>query len=643
MSAGLVAVWVSSILAIVFAHSAGAAPLTSSISSVVSQPDGKVIIAGPFNSIGATPRAGIARLEWDGRLDPSFDPGVGANGAITLLALQQDGKVLIAGDFTTINGTARNRIARLNANGALDSSFNPGRGPDDIINVLLLDAGGKAVLGGKFETFDGVTRHFLARLNINGSLDSTFDAGANLSSFDSVLKGVTDLAFYPDGRLIAGGFFAVAGKYDLARLALNGTVDQTFKAIAVSIQAIAVQPDGKILISGPVNGGDGRLTRLNPDGTTDPTFATNGPAIFGVFLRLQPDGKLLFVGNSGPVLRFNSNGTADSSFGPVQVQTNGQSGGTFRALELQTDGRILLAGAFSTVNGLPRNGVVRLFQSGQVDLGFVPDAGVTTGSSIGLNFSTRGAVGNGDDALIGGFVISGSGPKRLMIRAIGPSLISVPRPLLDPALELHDGSTIIGRNDNWQTTQVGGVIGADQMQEIEDSTIAPARAAESAIIATLDPGVYTAIVRGAGGGTGIGLVELYDLDPSATGRLANISTRGRVGTASDVLIGGIILGGTQFSKVVVRAIGPSLSGTGITDALADPILELHNGNGAQIVTNDDWKDTQQQGIEATGLAPSNDKESAILATLAPGNYTAIVRGTNNTVGVGVVEAYALPK
>jgi uncharacterized delta-60 repeat protein len=635
--AGLCCAW-----GIVATRSVDAATLAGSVASVVSQLDGKVIIAGPFSSIGGTARAGIARLASDGSLDPSFDPGPGANGAINLLALQDDGKVLIAGDFTAVNGVVRNRIARLGSDGALDQGFNPGGGPNDIINVLLIDADGKAVLGGKFETFDGITRHFLARLNKDGRLDLAFDAGLHLSRFDSVLKGVTDLDFYPDGRLIAGGFFMAGSKYDFVRVALDGTIDSNFKATGVSIQAIAVQPDGKVYVSGPVNGSNGGLIRLNPDGTTDPTFTAASGSIFGVFLRVQPDGKVLFVGNSGPVIRFNPNGSADSSFGPVQ-----SNGGTYRALELRPDGRILLAGSFSTVNGSPRSGVVRLFQNGQVDPGFIPEAGVVTAGSIGLNFSTRGVVGTSDDVLIGGFFINGSSPKRLMIRAIGPSLatgsITVPRPLLDPTLELYDSRTLIARNNDWRVTQVGGVIGGDQREEIEQSTIAPLNAAESAIIATLDPGVYTAIVRGVNNGTGIGLVELYDLDPSATARLANISTRGRVGIGDDVIIGGITLGGTELSKVVLRAIGPSLSTAGVTDPLADPTLALHNGNGAQIVTNDDWKDIQQGEIEATGLAPSNDKEAAILAVIAPGSYTAIVRGTNNGMGIAVVEAFALPK
>ena len=641
----LIAIFLSAALTISRAEPVGTTSLTGSITSVVSQPDGKLLIAGPFSSIGTTPRAGIARLESDASLDLTFDPGTGANGAISFLALQKDGKVVMAGDFTAVAETARNRIARLNPDGTLDQSFNPGVGPNDGINALLIDADGKTVLGGRFETFNGLTRHFLARLNQDGSLDATFDAGRYFAGI--LPQGVTDIAFYPDGRLIVAGFFGAQGKYDLVRVAADGTVDQSFPS-GLSIQGIAVQPDGKIYVSGYTGPEQSpTLKRLHPGGTTDNSFRP-APARNGEMLQVQPDGKLLSVGNAGPIVRFNPDGSIDSSFGPVQAGSNGNTGSSFRALELRPDGRIFLAGTFDTVNGLPRSGVVRLFQNGQVDPGFVPEAGIVTVSTLGLNLSTRVAVGAGDDALIAGFIIEGGSAKRIMIRAIGPSLADgnapIQRPLADPVVELRDGvGSLIARNDNWRTTEIGGAIGGDQVGDIEGSTIAPTSEAESAFIATLDPGAYTGIVRGAAGGTGIALVEMYDLDPTSPARLANISTRGRVGTDDDVMIGGIILGGTGLSEVLLRAIGPSLSTAGVSGELLDPILELHDGNGALIVTNDDWKDIQREEIEATTLAPSNDKEAAILTALGPGNYTAIVKGVNDTTGIAVVEAYALRK
>ena len=265
--------------------------------------------------------------------------------------------------------------------------------------------------------------------------------------------------------------------------------------------------------------------------------------------------------------------------------------------------------------------------------------GPATTPSQSLNISTRMEVLTDDQVLIGGFIITGNDPKKVVLRAIGPSLagFDIANPLADPVLELHgaDGS-LITMNDNWKDTQ---------QSEIEASGFQPQNDLESAIIATLDPGNYTVVMSGKNGGTGVGLVEDYDLDQAADSQLANISSRGFVETGSNVMIGGFILGGGGGNaSVVVRALGPSLANAvpPVAGALADPTLELHDGNGALIRSNDNWKETQQTDIEATDLAPTNDLESAIFQTLAPGAYTAIVRGSGDLTGVALVEVYRLP-
>ena len=254
-----------------------------------------------------------------------------------------------------------------------------------------------------------------------------------------------------------------------------------------------------------------------------------------------------------------------------------------------------------------------------------------------LNISTRLEVGTGDQVLIGGFIITGTGPKRVVLRAIGPSLAGsgIANPLADPFLELHaSDQSLITTNDNWRDSAAA---------DIEATGLAPANDLEAALVITLDPGSYTLILRGKDGATGVGLVEAYDLDPAAGSQLANISTRGLVETGGNVMIGGFILGeGSESTAVLVRAIGPSLTPLGVAGALADPTLELHDANGAIIRSNDNWKETQQTEIEATGLQPQDDLESAISATLAPGAYTAIVAGKNGLTGVALVEVYRLP-
>jgi hypothetical protein len=246
--------------------------------------------------------------------------------------------------------------------------------------------------------------------------------------------------------------------------------------------------------------------------------------------------------------------------------------------------------------------------------------------------------------LIGGFIIQGPTPKRVVIRAIGPSLNSfVAGALQDPKLELHDASgALIASNDNWRSTQIGGLIQSDQSIDINGSGVGPTNDAESAILATLNPGAYTAIVQSASSLAGIALVEIYDLDAVPTSKLANISTRGFIQTNDNVMIGGFIyLGGVGVTRVVVRGIGPSLAAAGIANPLADPMLELHDGNGATIAANDDWKNSPDAAvIQANHLQPSNDAEAAIYATgLARGAYTAIVRGKSGGMGVGLVEVY----
>ena len=251
------------------------------------------------------------------------------------------------------------------------------------------------------------------------------------------------------------------------------------------------------------------------------------------------------------------------------------------------------------------------------------------------NISTRLRIETGDNALIGGIIVTGTQAKKVILRAIGPSL-SFSERLANPTLELRDSAgTLLQFNDDWQDSP--------NKQEITDSTIAPGNDLESAIVATLpaDGAGYTAIVRGVNDGTGIGLVEAYDLDLGASSKLANISTRGLVQTDDNVLIAGTIVVGQSSQNVLIRAIAPSLS---IPGKMADPTLELRNANGTVLDANDNWEDSpNKQAIMDTTIPPTEALESAIIATLPSNNasYTAIVRGVGNSTGIAVVEIYAL--
>jgi pectin methylesterase-like acyl-CoA thioesterase len=257
-----------------------------------------------------------------------------------------------------------------------------------------------------------------------------------------------------------------------------------------------------------------------------------------------------------------------------------------------------------------------------------------------FNISTRLRVGTGDSVGIGGFIITGVEPKKVILRAIGPSLgaSGLDDVLPDPVLELRgaDGA-LIATNDNWNDDPVSS-------SHLAALGLTPADELESALVITLPPDAYTAIIRDNTGATGTALVEVYDGNLAADSQLANISTRGFVGTGDNVMIGGFVMGGNGRAngRVVVRALGPSLSAFGITDVLQDPLLELKNANGLTLISNDDWQQSQEDEINQTGLAPTDARESALVTILPDGNYTAIVRGTGNGTGVAVVEVYIVP-
>jgi hypothetical protein len=245
----------------------------------------------------------------------------------------------------------------------------------------------------------------------------------------------------------------------------------------------------------------------------------------------------------------------------------------------------------------------------------------------------------GEGVMVGGFIVTGNESKRVIIRGIGPSMttVGIQGVINDPVLRLFSSTgSLIAVNDNWQDTQQG---------DIEATGLAPQDLRESAVIATLPPANYTATVANANGTNGVGLVEIYDLNSGANARLANISTRGSVQTAENVMIAGFALGGTSINpaKVVVRALGPSLAQSGISNPLSNPNLQLFDNNGQMVANNDNWQDeaTQASQLQSLNLAPVNPAESAIVATLPPGLYTAIEAGQNGGTGIGLIEVYAI--
>lgn len=565
-------------------------------------PDGRILVAGNFNHIESVSRTRIALLKTDGQLDSSFDAGmlVGpqSDGTSNLhaIAVQADGKILLAMD----------QLVRISAEGAIDPGFHYTPGKSGSIGSIRIQPDGKILVFGP----DG-----LVRIDASGTVDPSFNAAQS-----------GPIAFIqPDGKIMVNG-----GTRGLTRLFADGSLDASFTGIGGMIgynypNASALQPDGKILVSRPDPSNYRDLFfRLNPDGSNDASFAPNVASVSliaidqnGIYVggNIAPQADVTVRQTQTGVLRLKFDGHRDDTFGPVQFN----SGAHLAALLLQADGRLLVAGQFDQVNGVERQGIVRITDNGPGKM---------------ANISTRANVHTGQMVEIAGFIITGNAPKKLIVRAIGPSLQSfgIASALANPLLELRGASgVLVARNDNWRDTQEA---------EILNSGISPADSLESAIVATLPPGSYTALVQGAAGGEGVAVAEIYELDPASDSALANISTRALV-DSSNVMISGLIVRGTETANLVIRAIGPSLASATITGPLNDPHLSIYDQSGTLVAANNDWQETQKSELEIRGLAPADNREAAILTTLAPGSYTAVVSGAPGQNGVALIEVYCL--
>jgi hypothetical protein len=381
-------------------------------------------------------------------------------------------------------------------------------------------------------------------------------------------------------------------------------------------------PDGKVLIAGGSNS-SGFLASAELYDPASGTWTATGSLSSGRSghsATLLPNGKVLLAGGS------NSSGFVASS------ELYDPASGTW-----SVSGSLVTTRGSHTATLLP-NGKV-LIAGGSNDTGALASAelyGPLSPSAQLLNVATRLKVLNGDNVLIGGFIITGTDPKKVLILGVGPSLAKFfSGSLSDPTLELYQGNTLLQANDNWKS---------DQQADVEATGAQPSNDLESAIVRTLDPGSYTAILRGKGDTTGIGVVQAYDLNQAANSKFGNIATRGFVDSGDNAMIGGFIIGPANGASttVVVRAIGPSLTNFGVSGALPDPTIELLDGNGATIAFSDNWADDANQGSIPQSLQPGDPHESALYRVLPPGDYTAIMRGTGNSTGIGLVEVYHLP-
>lgn len=564
-----------------------------------------------------------------------------------------DGKILVglraADPYTLTGGSASVQLSRVNADGSRDGSFNLAQ--EVVAQMITRDSQSQAITslaglstvlavqrdGRILFSYLGTDGNFhLVRLKTDGSLDPTFKASTvlptgltqtittvndwkgggsvDVPAYSAEMVSFTGAQILPNGKIVVvGSFRSFAGQeaHGIVRLNANGTVDTTFHPGAAAewvdtpdtsttsiphpmIDQVALQANGDLLITGTFEAFDGTpapgITSLHPDGTVDKSFVA-------------------------PVTRVRL-GVADPNAALAQFPLS--------KLEKQTDGSFLLSGPYDRPGSTNKLSFIRLLDT---------PPGIA-------NISTRASIGTGDRVLISGFIITGSTPKSVLIRGIGPSIKAngapLPGTLQDPTLKLYDASGgLLNSNDDWRT---------DQEQALTATGAAPTDDREPALLVSLNPGTYTASVQGKDNAAGIGLVEVYDLagpsDPAVTPKIANLSTRGFVGSGDDVLIGGFIV--SDSAQVVIRAIGPELTDAGVADALQDTTLDLFDANGTAVGSNDDWgKAANATALANLHIAPKDSREAAILTTLSYGSYTAIVRGKGGATGVALVELYSL--
>jgi len=508
-----------------------------------------------------------------------------------------------------------------------------------------------------FASIASADNFFVANSGVN-SITKYDDSGGGSPFTDEFINGPNGLAFDSSGNL-----YVTTNANVIRKFGPNGVDLGVFASTGINFaMGLAFDSNGNLYAA---NFGTNTIEKFGPNGADLGVFAN---VIRPTGLAFDAAGNLHVANFGNTIERFSPNGIhllpftsfflnnpeglAFDSLGNLYVANNGSdtiqvfspSGVDLGSLStVSLSGPVGLAfdsagnlyvvnNLTSTIRKITPDGTESLFAT----TGYQPAFIAVQSTATLVNISTRLNILTGDNVLDGGFIVVGSGFKDVLIRGLGPSLASagITGTLADPIIELYSDNVIIDENDDWMK---------NQKAEIEATGLQPSNDAEAALITSLAAGTYTVIERGKQDTTGIGLIEIYDLDAGTGPELANISTRGFVDTGSKVMIAGFIVASSSgvSSEVVLRGLGPSLGDFGIADPLADPVLDLYNAEGILIASSDSWKSDQEAEIVATGLDPSNDAEAAILITLVPGAYTAIESGKNGGTGVGLVEVYNL--
>lgn len=648
---------------------------------VALQPDGKIVIGGGTSYDGdAAASDYVMRLNGDGTRDTTFNNGgAGANSGVFALAIEPDGKIVIGGNFVSYNGNAAGRLARLNADGTRDTTFNAGgSGADGTVLALAIESDGKIVIGGNFTSYNGDAVGGIARLNSDGTRDTTFNAGS--AGANGLVHAV---AVQPDGRVVIGGDFTTyngnaAGR--IARLNGDGTRDTTFNAGGAGANstayAVAVQPEGKVVLGGSFttyNGGAAaRITRLAGDlfvtwaaGDTSDQIITlpivqdlleegNETVVFGLVpltagsLGTTPTSNTLTIVNDDAAPAFvndsPSGGTVSQSYSyafTASGEANGSSTVTFSlsilssplpdGLSLASDGTLsgtpTAAGTFSNIRVVASNGVAP-------DATTAPLSIAIAKANQTINFAALPDKTVGDPD----FSVSATATSGLPVSfAATPSSVCT-----------NSGATIhiVGAGTCTVTASQSGNSNYNAAIPVARTfTVNPAPTPTPTPTTTPTP---TATATTTASPTATATATPTPTPTPATAEPLNISTRMEVLSGENVLIAGFIITGEPGAtkKVMIRGLGPSLAAAGVPNPLADPVLELHGPAGFSTVVNDNWQEASNTSDIPDGFQPTDPRESVIIATLTIGpegfaNYTAIVRGAHGEHGIGLAEAYDL--
>jgi uncharacterized delta-60 repeat protein len=657
--------------------------INGAVNAIAPEPNGQIVIGGTFTSAGGVSTPNIARLGPAGAPDATFLPSV--NGAVDAVVVQPNGQIVIAGAFTSVGGQSRTGIARLNADGTLDTTFNPGA--NGTVNAVTLQVDGTFYVAGTFTTIGGLAIPYAARLTSGGSVDPSFTPGPNAA--------VGALMVQADGKvLLGGGFTSVGGlaRYGIARFSPANPVAQT---ITVSFD--------QSTLSWTRSGGAPTLSSVGFEETTDGTHwssvgqATTSDGLTWTLSGVAPSGSTLVQIRATGVTPSSENSSsgliqyiylANTSAVPVVDSASAVTGSTAAAFSFAVSatqspnsfsatglppglsinpttglisGTPTATGTYTvtlTVGGLGGSSVSTL----TITIGsaggatFTPAA--TSSANRLLNLSSRADLA-GSNVLIAGFVISGTGSKTVLLRAVGPGLqpFNVSGFMATPELQLYSsGGTLISQNSAWG----GGSALAATFAQVGAFSLLPT-SADAAIVTSLAPGAYTMHVFDPSGNGGVVLAEVYDASAnpgSAPQRLIDISARGTVSPGAGALIGGFVISGSSIKSVLIRGVGPGLSAFGVTDAIQDPVLSVYDQNGDLVAQNFAWTQqtitgADQATVEAADITAadssvgafalsSQSADTALIANLPPGAYTFQVTSASNATGEALGEVYELP-